>query len=165
MRDSVRWSMASWTKVAGRKIVVSIVMPGRPGRISSMAFSTPLVTSTVLPQGSFSTTSISPGPSLMTASPARFGVSCTTLATSPILRTLPSRSASATSARSSAVTIGSLWRTPRRWLGVSMKPPVPMKPPSANFSRPASSAWEVTSMRWSRVTPDAASFCGSASTS
>ena len=132
--------MASWTKLAGRKIVVSIWRSGRPGRISSMAFSTSLVTSSVLPHGSFSTTSMRPGPSLMTASPASSGASWTTLATSPIRNVLPSRSASATWARSSGVTIGSSWRTPRRWFGVSMKPPVPMKPPSANFRIPASRA-------------------------
>ena len=52
-------------KVAGRKMVVSISMPGRPGRISSMAASTPLVTSRVLAQGKLSTISSRPGPSLI----------------------------------------------------------------------------------------------------
>ena len=57
---------------------------GQPGRISSMAFSTPLVTSRVLPHGSFSTTSMRPGPSLITASPASGGAPVATSATSPM---------------------------------------------------------------------------------
>ena len=56
--------------VAGRKIVVSMSMPTRPGRSSSIAASTPRVTSSVFAHGNFSTMSMSPGPSLMTASPA-----------------------------------------------------------------------------------------------
>ena len=44
--------------VAGRKIVVSISMPGRPGRSSSSALSTPRVTSSVFAHGSFSTISM-----------------------------------------------------------------------------------------------------------
>jgi hypothetical protein len=57
----LRLPMAASTKVAGRKMVESISMPGRPGRISWSATSTPRVTSRVLPQGSFSTISIRPG--------------------------------------------------------------------------------------------------------
>ena len=56
-------------KVAGRKIVVSKLMPGRPGCMDLMAASTPWVTLRVLPQGSFSTTSSSPGRPSMMASP------------------------------------------------------------------------------------------------
>ena len=78
----LRLSIASSMKSAGRKIVVSISMPGRPGRISSSAASTPRVTSSVLAQGNFSTMSISPGPSLMTASPMSGWWSMTSLATS-----------------------------------------------------------------------------------
>ena len=44
---------------------------GEAGRIWSMASSTPWVTSSVLPHGNFSTMSIRPGPSLMTASPIK----------------------------------------------------------------------------------------------
>ena len=108
MIDSVRWSMASCTKPAGRKIVVSIFTSGRPGCMSLMAFSTFLVMSRVFPHGSFSTTSSSPGPLLMMASPASAGASCTTCATSPMRNVFPSRSATGTWARSSAVMIGSL---------------------------------------------------------
>ena len=57
------------TKVAGRKISVSTAMPSSPGAMSLSAASTARVTSSVLPHGSFSTMSISPRPSLMTASP------------------------------------------------------------------------------------------------
>ena len=46
--------------VAGRKIVESIAMPGRPGLSSSSAASTPRVTSRVFAHGSFSTMSIRP---------------------------------------------------------------------------------------------------------
>ena len=56
-------------KSAGRKIVESTSIPWRPGRISSSAASTPRVTSSVFAQGYFSMISISPGPSLMIASP------------------------------------------------------------------------------------------------
>ena len=55
--------------VAGRKIVVSKCMPGRPGSIDLRAASTPWVTLRVLPHGSFSTTSSSPGRPSITASP------------------------------------------------------------------------------------------------
>jgi hypothetical protein len=66
---SVRLSIDASMKVAGRKIVGSISMPGRPGSSSSSASSTPRVTSSVLAQGSFSTMSMRPGPSFTTASP------------------------------------------------------------------------------------------------
>ena len=88
--DLVRLSIASSMKVAGRKMVVSISIPGRPGRISSMAASTPFVTSTVLPQGNFSTMSSRPGPSLITASPIIGQVSSTTSATSSRRSGVPS---------------------------------------------------------------------------
>ena len=55
--------------VAGRKRPLWISMPGRPGRISSIAFSTPFVTSSVLASGSFWTTSIRPSRWSMAASP------------------------------------------------------------------------------------------------
>ena len=46
--------------VAGRKMWLSIWMPGRPGRISSSALSMPRVTSSVFAHGNFSTTSMRP---------------------------------------------------------------------------------------------------------
>ena len=55
--------------VAGRKMVGSMSTPFNPGFRSSMAFSTCLVTSSVLPVGCFSTISSRPSPSLITASP------------------------------------------------------------------------------------------------
>ena len=65
----VRLSIDCSMNVAGRKIVVSISMPGSPGCISSIASSMPRVTSIVLAPRNFWTTSIRPGPSLTTASP------------------------------------------------------------------------------------------------
>ena len=62
------------------------------------------------------------------------------------------------------MTIGSLWRIPSRWFGVSMNPPVPMNPPSENFSRPASRAFDVTSITVSSGTLALSSFPGSTST-
>ena len=69
----VKFLIESSIKVAGRKILVSISTPGNPGCMAANAASTPRVTSSVLPQGNFSTMSISPGPSLMTASPIMSG--------------------------------------------------------------------------------------------
>ena len=66
-----RLSIEVSMKLAGRKMVVSIAMPGRPGAIAASAASTPRVTSRVLPHGSFSTISMMPTLSLMTASPLR----------------------------------------------------------------------------------------------
>ena len=86
----VRLSTACSMNVAGRKIVVSMSMSVRPGRSSSTAASTPFVTSTVLAQGNFSTMSIRPGPSLITASPISGWWSSTTFATSPELQRRPS---------------------------------------------------------------------------
>ena len=68
-----RLSIEVSMKVAGRKMVVSTRMPGSPGCIAVSASSTPRVTSTVLPQGSFSTISMMPTPSSMMASPLRCG--------------------------------------------------------------------------------------------
>ena len=61
--------MAVWMKSACWKILVSKVIPGSPGWSIRTTFSTPSVTLTVSAQGSFSTTSISPGESPMMASP------------------------------------------------------------------------------------------------
>ena len=60
MSAIVRLRIDSSMKVAGRKIVESISMPGRPGRIAASASSTPRVTSSVLAHGSFSTIIIRP---------------------------------------------------------------------------------------------------------
>ena len=151
-RERPRLLSASSTKVAGRKIVVSMFMPGRPGRISSMAASTPLVTSSVLPQGSFSTIIIRPGPPSMTASPMRAWWSLTTFATSPTLMVWSPRVATTTSARSAGFRMGRMCRTVSRWLGVSMKPPLPTTEPLVNCSSPESSASEVAPITWFRVT-------------
>ena len=90
-----RLSMEVSMKLAGRKILVSISTPGSPGFIASRAASTPRVTSSVLPQGNFSTISIRPGPSLMTASPTIPCGPYSTFATSPSSSCLPSRFATA----------------------------------------------------------------------
>jgi hypothetical protein len=77
-----------------------------------MASSTPLVISTVLAQGNFSTTMSRPGLSLITASPMSGWWSSTTRPISPILTSLPVPSTcSGTFARSSGVMIGSTLRT------------------------------------------------------
>ncbi len=98
-------------KVAGRKIVSSILMPVRPGFSSSNAASTPCVTSRVFAHGSFSTMSISPGPSLMTASPTRGHVLRVRSATFSISKTFPSTDSTGTWPRSSASTMGRTCRT------------------------------------------------------
>jgi hypothetical protein len=82
--------------VAGRKMVESISTSARPGFIASSASSTPSVTSNVFPHGCFSTILRVPGPSLMTASPIICACPSTTSATSPIVRTLPPRTATGT---------------------------------------------------------------------
>ena len=66
---TVRLSIDSSMKVAGRKIVVSYSMPGRPGAISAITSSTCSVTSFVFAPRYFCTISIRPSPSLMTPSP------------------------------------------------------------------------------------------------
>ena len=65
----VRLSIDCSMNVAGRKMVVSAVMLGRPGCISFIASSMPFVTSMVLAPRNFWTISIRPGRSLMTPSP------------------------------------------------------------------------------------------------
>ncbi len=115
--DSVRLLIEVSMKVAGRKMVVSISMPFNPGRISLIASSTPLVTSRVFAQGSFSTISINPSPWLMTASPKSGQVSQTTSATSLMSRGDPSafvRSLMGTSPNFSGVMRGKTERTPSR---------------------------------------------------
>ena len=87
----VRLSIDCSMKVAGRKIVVSISMPGRPGLSWSIAASTPRVTSSVLAPRNFWTTSIRPGPSLITASPMSGPESTITRPRSASRSVLPSR--------------------------------------------------------------------------
>ena len=136
-------------KVAGRKMAVSMSMPVRPGCISAIASSTPRVTSRVLAQGSFSTISISPGPPLITASPKSGQVSQTTSPTSFRINGEPSvflRSLIGIWASSSGVMTGRTERMPSLWLGVSIKPPVPITEPSEYCSSPTSRASAVTSI-------------------
>ena len=66
---SVRFEIEISMNSAGRKMWLSTWIPGRPGRMSSSAWSMPWVTSSVLAHGNFSTTMSSPWWSLMTASP------------------------------------------------------------------------------------------------
>ena len=60
--------------------------------------------------------------------------------------------------------MGSTLRTPRRWLGDSMAPPVPMTEPVENRSSPESTASAVVSITSSRATSCAAIFGGSTCT-
>ncbi len=159
MSACVRLSIDSSMKVAGRKIVESISMPGRPGFNAASASSMPRVTSSVLAHGSFSTINIRPRSSLMTASPTRGHVSQTTLPTSPSRggsARLP-LSVSGTAARCSVENTGdSLWMA-KRWLGVSIIPSMRALAPVLYDSRPISSASAVVSMTsfsvtlWARI--------------
>jgi len=67
--EVVRLSIAVWMKVAGRKIVVSTVIPVNAGWSSAIAASSPRVTSRVLVSGNFWTTSRMPARSFTTPSP------------------------------------------------------------------------------------------------
>ena len=116
-RARVRLSKASWMKSAGRKIDESISRPGRPGRSSASAASTSRVACSVLAHGYLNTTSMSPGPSLMTASPNSGQVSSTTSATSLKTSGVPSTfrlSEMGTWARSWGLTSGETDRMPSR---------------------------------------------------
>ncbi len=128
--------------VAGRKMVGSISTPFKPGFRSSIAFSTFLVTSSVLPVGCFSTIKSRPSPSLITASPIGGGKPILTSATSPSRKGAPLRKATVVLARSSGSSMAARWRTAIRWLGMSMNPP------------PATAAVSVTDLTTaSSVTP------------
>ena len=161
IRALVRLSIASSMNVAGRKIWASMAIPGRPGRSSSSAASTPLVTSRVLAQGSFSTMSMRPSPWLMTASPMSGWWSLTRSATWLRRICRPSSVTMGRLARSSWVTMGCTCRIPSRWSEPSTQPPRPMKWPLEYRCRPASSASEVAVMTCSRVTFSRASRCWS----
>ena len=70
-RAWVRLAIASLTKSVCWNTFVSNLTPGSPGWRSLMACSTPAVICRLFAQGSFSTTSRSPGPPSMIASPMR----------------------------------------------------------------------------------------------
>ena len=53
-------------------------------------------------------------------------------------------------------------RTPIRWFGVSMVPPVPITAPVENLSSPESTEPSVVCITWSSETPLASNFDGSA---
>ena len=127
----LRLSSAISMKVAGRKMVVSISMPGRPGRISSMRRLDAL--------GHLER--VAPGELLDDQHQARAvvddGVADQRLVVldhvghvAEAQRLAVRARSTTTSARSSGVTIGRTCRTPSRWLGVSMNPPVPITAPS-----------------------------------
>lgn len=160
-RAVVRFSMAASMNVAGRKIEVSICMPGRPGRSLSIASSTPRVTSSVFVFGYFWTISMIPGPSLMTASPCSGWCSSTTRATSARRRGRPPRRSRGTSASCSGFEIGRTWRMFSRRPPSSRNPPVPTTAPSEYLSSPASSVSAVVSMTLASVIPLAARRSGS----
>ena len=127
---SVRLSIASSMKLAGRKTEVSVSRPERPGFSLSSASSTPFVTSSVLAFGNFSTTSSSPSLSFTTASPISGWWSLTTFATS-VRRSLPPVPSTGTLPSSAGLAM--LSNTFRTWslcCGVSMNPPVPGVDPS-----------------------------------
>ena len=157
----VRLSSDCSMNVAGRKIVESISMPGRPGPISARASSTPRVTSIVLAPRYFWTTSMSPGPSLITASPQIGPLSTSTSPRSSSRTTLPSLSTTGTRPRSSADTMGWTCSTLSRRPSASTKPPVPTTAPSEYLSRPASRASAPVSITCCSVTSYSASFSGS----
>ena len=119
----VRLSTDSSMYVAGRAIEVSMSMPARPGRSLSSASSTPRVTSSVLAFGNFSITIRLSSPPVSTASPISGWWSSTTSATS--LRRSGAAPSTVTFERSSALTIGKMWRTSSRCCGVSIQPPEP----------------------------------------
>ena len=153
-------------KVAGRKIVESISMPGSPGFRAASASSTPRVTSSVFAHGSFSTIIIRPRSSLMTASPTSGQVSHTTWPTSPRRGGLARRplSVSGTAASCSTESTGdSLWMA-KRWLGVSIIPSMRALAPELYVSRPMSSASAVVSITSLSVTPWARIRLGSTCT-
>ncbi len=71
--DCDRLWMAIWMKLAWRKIWLLMCTPGMDGAMAERALSIPLVTSRVFAPGNFSTTSMRPGPPLITASPISGG--------------------------------------------------------------------------------------------
>ncbi len=158
---SVRLSMDCSMNVAGRKIVVSTLIPGRPGWSFSIASSTPRVTSMVLAPRYFWTISMMPRPSSITASPNSGPWSMTTSPRSSSLSTRPFRSTTGTFARSSGAKIGCTCRMLKRCPPSSTKPPVPITAPSEYRSSPASRASPVAPMTLSSETSYFRSSCGS----
>ena len=110
----VRLSIDCSINVAGRKIVVSISIPGSPGRISSTASSIPSVTSIVLAPRNFCTISSRPSPSLTTPSPQTGWWSSLTTPRSPSRSTRSPLRTTGTLARSLGPWIAWTLRTFRR---------------------------------------------------
>ena len=113
--------------VAGRKMRVVISTPGRLGRSASMAFSTSWVTSSVLAQGNFSTTTNRPGLVVDDAFADERRVAGRQ-------RRPPGRSRIGAPLRWATTICAEILRagrcvveycTARRWLGVSWKPALP----------------------------------------
>jgi hypothetical protein len=102
-----------------RKTVISKCTSGRPGRSEAIASSIPLVICRVLPRGSFSTTSSSPWPSPMIASPTSGWLVSLIWARLPSGTLVPSVFCTVTLARSDGVTMGSTLRIPSCWFAVS----------------------------------------------
>ena len=76
----------------------------------------------------------------------------------------PELSSSVTADSCLAVVMGKTCWTPKRWLGVSTKPPVPGVEASTKVSGDTHSALPVVSTTRLRETPFFASFAGSTST-
>ena len=134
-----RLSIADSMKLAGRNTVASIRRPASPGRSSSSASSTPLVTSSVL----------APGTSRPRASGRcrrRRAVADQRLVVLDHVGDVAEpqrrgrRPSTGTRRGRPASTIGRMCRTDRRWLGVSMKPPVPGVEASRKVSGETNSA-------------------------
>ena len=121
----VRLSIDCSMKVAGRKIVVSISIPGSPVRSSATACSTPSVTSMVLAPRNFWTISSRPGPPLTTPAPHTGWWPSRTVPRSDSRSTRPLLFTTGTSPSWSGPTIGCTCRTFMRWPPASTNPPVP----------------------------------------
>ena len=119
VRLSIDWS----TNVAGRKIVGSISIPGRPGCMSLRTSSASSVTSFVFAPRDLLTTSSSPSPPSMTASPHSCWLACRTWPMSFMRSSRPPRLATTTSASSSAFEMVWMSWMLSRCVGCSMKPP------------------------------------------
>ncbi len=128
----------------------------------------PFVTSSVLAYGSLSTTSMKPSrptwSPVTTASPISGWLFSTTVATSPKVRAPFVVSSIGMFARSAGAMIGRLCWMPMRWLGVSMKPPVPGDDASRKVSGETHSALPAELTTCSSETPFSFSLAGSTCT-
>jgi hypothetical protein len=122
-----------------------------------------LVTPVTLADGSFCTSSTSPEPERVSASPISGWLPSTTLATEPSF-CFPGAPLIGTLDKSRGAPSGSTGRISRRWLGPSRKPPVPGEEPSRYVSGETSCALPAVWMIWLSVMWSAASFAGSTST-